>query len=97
MKIFDKLKTYLHKINTIEGELSTNRDKLYEVYERNLQLEKEISLRTKELAQTNKTLLSLQNVWEMMNASQPISIIFDKIIKISIVCSRKRGVKECKL
>lgn len=80
MEIFNKLKIYLNKINTIEGELSTNRDRLYEVYERNLQLEKEISLRTKELAQANKTLLSLQNVWEMMNASQPISIIFDKII-----------------
>ena len=81
MDIFNKFKTYFNKIDKIEGNLSYNREMLYEIYEKNVQLEKEISVRTKELAQANKALLSLQNIWEMMNSSQPLSIIFENIIQ----------------
>jgi len=80
MSIFRKFKNFIEQVNTLEYTLSENKQDYFEVYERNVQLEKEISQRTKELNQANKTLLTLQNIWEMMNSSQPLSIIFENII-----------------
>ncbi len=80
MSIFRKFKNFIEQVNTLEYTLSANKQDYFEVYERNIQLEQEITQRTKELNQANKTLLNLQNIWEMMNSSQPLSIIFDNIV-----------------
>ena len=45
-------------------------------------MEEEIALRTKELEQANQTILTLNSVWEMMNSSQPLSNMLDKIVHI---------------
>ncbi len=80
MNLFRKIKKFVEQVNSLEHNLSSNKESYFEVYERNLQLEKEISNRTKELNQANKTLLTLQNIWEMMNSSQPLSVIFENIL-----------------
>ncbi len=80
MNIFSKFKSYLNKIQQVENNIVLSTTGFLEVYERNIALEKEIEARTSELNQTNQTLLTLQNIWEMMNSSQPLSNVLDKIV-----------------
>lgn len=81
MKIFDKFKSYVKQLNDFEDNISANRRELQAVYERNQQLEKEIEKRTEQLNQANKTLLTLQHIWDMMNSSTPLSNALDKIVE----------------
>ncbi len=81
MKIFDKFKTYIKQLNEFEDNISANRRELQAVYERNKILEKEIEERTKQLNQANKTLLTLQHIWDMMNSSTPLTNALDKIVE----------------
>lgn len=81
MKIFDKFKTYVKQLNEFEDNISANRRELQAVYERNKVLEKEIEERTKQLNQANKTLLTLQHIWDMMNSSTPLTNALDKIVE----------------
>ncbi len=81
MKIFDKFKSYVKQLNDFEDNISANRRELQAVYERNKILEKEIEQRTEQLSQANKTLLTLQNIWDMMNSSTPLSNALDKIVE----------------
>ena len=72
MGIFSKFQNFIGRLNELESSISLNKEKLLEVHERNIFLEREIDLRTKELDQANKTLVSLQNIWDMMNSSEPL-------------------------
>ncbi len=80
MSIFSKFKSYLNKINQVEDNIVLRTTGFLEVYERNIALEQEIELRTKELNQANQTLLTLSNIWDMMNSSQPLSNVLEKIV-----------------
>ncbi len=80
MTIFSKFKSYLNKINQVENNIVLRTTGFLEVYERNIALEQEIELRTKELNQANQTLLTLSNIWDMMNSSQPLSNVLEKIV-----------------
>ena len=77
MSFFDKLKNYVQEINAYDDSINISKKDLYE---RNQLLEKEIIARTQELNQANKTILTLQLVWEMMNSSTPLSNVLEKIL-----------------
>lgn len=80
MKFVSKFKSYLNKIKQVENNIVLSTTGFLEVYERNIALEKEIELRTTELNQANQTILTLQNIWDMLNSSQPLSNVLDKIV-----------------
>lgn len=81
MGFFDKFKDFQNQISEIENSIYTNKKDFLEIYERNIQLEKEISERTKELDIANQRMLTLQHVWEMMNSSTPLSSVLEAIVK----------------
>ena len=81
MVFFDKLKNFRDQILEVENTIHTNKQDFLEIYERNIQLEKEISDRTKELDITNQRMLTLQHIWDMMNSSTPLSNVFSSIVK----------------
>lgn len=81
MGFFDKLKQFQNQISEVENSIYTNKQDFLEIYERNIQLEKEISERTKELNVANQRMLTLQHVWDMMNSSKPLSNVLESIVK----------------
>ncbi len=82
MGIFSGFKDLLGQINRIDGAVYTQGRDFADVYARNIALEEEIAVRTKELEQANQTILTLNSVWDMMNSSQPLSSLLDKIVSI---------------
>ena len=48
MGILSKFQNFIGRLNELEGTLSANKDKLLEIHERNIFLEREIETRTKE-------------------------------------------------
>ncbi len=80
MDLFKKFKEYTRKVNEIEYSISSNKKEFIEIYERNLALEKEIVQRTQELDQANKAFLTLKHVWELMNSSEPLSTVLQKLV-----------------
>lgn len=82
MSFFDKIKEFGNQILEVENNIHTNKKDFLEVYERNIQLEKEISKRTQELNVANQRMLTLQHIWDMMNSSKPLSGILDTIVKM---------------
>lgn len=80
MDLFKKFKEYTRKVNEIEYSISNNKKDFIEIYERNLALEKEIVQRTQELDQANKAFLTLKHVWELMNSSEPLSTVLQKLV-----------------
>ena len=81
MSLFDKIKEFRNQISEVENNIYTNKQDFLEIYERNVQLEKEIAERTKELDLANQRMLTLQHIWEMMNSSKPLSSVLDSIVK----------------
>jgi diguanylate cyclase (GGDEF)-like protein len=81
MGFFDKIADFRNQINEIENNIYTDKQDFLEIYERNLQLEKEISARTKELDIANQRMLTLQHIWDMMNSSQPLSNVLNAIVR----------------
>lgn len=81
MNFFDKIKDFKNQILEVENNIHTNKKDFLEIYERNIQLEKEIFERTKELDIANQRMLTLQHIWEMMNSSKPLSSVLDTIVK----------------
>lgn len=81
MGFFDKFKEFKNQISEVENNISTNKQDFLEIYERNIQLEKEIDERTKELDVANQRMVSLQHIWEMMNSSKPLSSVLETIVK----------------
>lgn len=80
MDFFKKIKDYTKKVNEFEYNISNNKKEFMEIYERNLALEKEIVQRTQELDQANKAFLTLKHVWELMNSSEPLSSVLQKLV-----------------
>ena len=80
MDLFKKFKDYTRKVNEIEYSISNNKKEFIEIYERKLALEKEIVQRTQELDQANKAFLTLKHVWELMNSSEPLSSVLQKLV-----------------
>lgn len=80
MDIFKKIKDYARKVNEIEYSISNNKKEFIEIYERNLALEREIVQRTQELDQANKAFLTLKHVWELLNSSEPLSTVLQKLV-----------------
>lgn len=82
MNLFSGFKEILGQINSIDGAIYSKGKDLADVYAKNIALEEEIAARTKELEQANQTIFTLNSVWEMMNSSQPLSIMLNKIVSI---------------
>lgn len=80
MNFFDKLREYGKTISDIENSVYGNKKDYLEIYERNLELEKEIAERTKELNIANKRMLTLQHIWEMMNSARPLESVLETIV-----------------
>ena len=80
MDFLKKIKEYTNKVNEIEYSISNNKKEFLEIYERNLAHEKEIVQRTQELDQANKAFLTLKHVWELMNSSEPLSSVLQKLV-----------------
>lgn len=82
MGFFDKIKEFHKQVSEVENSIYNNKKDFLEIYERNLQLEKDIAERTKELDIANQRMLTLQHIWEMMNSSQPLNSVLDLIVKM---------------
>ena len=80
MKFFKNIKDIYKKVSEVESSIYTGKQDYLEIYERNLQLEKEIEERTKELNIANKRMLTLQHIWDMMNASRPLQSVLETIV-----------------
>lgn len=81
MGFFDGIKNFKNQIDQIESTVYSGKQSLLEVYERNLKLEAEIKLRTRELDTANRQMLTLQHVWDMMNSSKPLSSVLNAIAR----------------
>lgn len=82
MGFFDKVKDFQRQISKVENSIYTNKQDFLEIYERNIQLEKEIFKRTQELDLANQRMLTLQHILDMMNSSKPLSVMLDTIVKM---------------
>lgn len=82
MGLFDKVKEFKKMISDVEKNIYAGKTDYLEVYERNLQLEKEIEARTSELNIANKRIVTLQHIWDMMNSAKPLDNVLDTIVNI---------------
>lgn len=80
MSFFDKIKELKLMISEVESSIYGGKQDYLEVYERNLQLEKEIEQRTLELNIANKRMLTLQHILDMMNASKPLQSVLETTV-----------------
>lgn len=80
MDFFKNLKDIYRKVSEVENTIYHEKQDYLEIYERNLQLEKEIEERTHELNIANKRMLTLQHIWDMMNASRPLQSVLETIV-----------------
>ncbi|MBP3490536.1 diguanylate cyclase [bacterium] len=80
MSFFKDLKDIYRKVSEVENTIYNGKQDYLEIYERNLQLEKEIEERTRELNIANKRMLTLQHIWDMMNASRPLQSVLETIV-----------------
>ena len=80
MKFIDKIINLVNSVNKFEASVLDTKATYLEVYEKNIQLEKEILERTNELEKANKTFVTLQNVWEMINSDKPLSSVLTSIV-----------------
>ncbi len=82
MGILSDFTSLMKEIKKIDKSIDSHGRDFSELYEKNARLEEEIAVRTKELEQANKTILTLNSVWDMMNSSQPLSNMLDNIVHI---------------
>ena len=80
MGILDWISQSAKKLKDVESQISDESKDAYEVYQRNVVLEREIAQRTEELRLANQTLLTLEQVWDMMNSSRPLSSVLETIV-----------------
>lgn len=80
MGFFDKFNEIRRKVSEVESNIYHGKQDFLEIYERNLQLEKEIEERTHELNVANKRMLTLQHIWDMMNSSKPLNNVLQTIV-----------------
>lgn len=81
MGFFDSLKDFQKQLSQVENSIYNNKQDFLEIYERNVQLEREIAERTKELDAANQRMLTLEHIWDMMNSSKPLSSVLEAIVK----------------
>ena len=80
MGILDWISQSAKKLKDVESQIGEETKDVYEVYQRNVVLEREIAQRTEELRLANQTLLTLEQVWYMMNSSRPLSSVLETIV-----------------
>src|SRR5574344_965916 len=80
MGLFNKFNEIRSMIRTVENKVYGEKQDYSEIYERNLQLEREIEERTKELSIANKRMLSLQHIWDMMNSAKPLQTVLETVV-----------------
>lgn len=80
MGLFDKFKEVTKKVSEVENNIYNEKRDYLEIYERNLELEKEIAERTEELDDANRRMFTLQHIWEMMNSSTPLENVMEAIV-----------------
>lgn len=80
MSFLDKLKDIYRQVSEVESTIYNGKQDFLEIYERNIQLEQEIKERTHELNIANKRMLTLQHIWDMMNASRPLQSVLETIV-----------------
>ncbi len=80
MGFFDWIKASNENLKQVESRIYQNKKDYLEVYQRNQALEREIAERTEELHKANRTLLTLEHVWDMMNSSRPLSNVLETIV-----------------
>lgn len=81
MGFFEQLRNFQNQIARVENNIYNNKQDFLEIYERNVQLEKEIIKRTEELDVANQRMLTLEHIWDMMNSSKPLSSVLEAIVK----------------
>lgn len=79
MGLFDKFKEVTKKVSEVENNIYHEKRDYLEIYERNIELEKEIAERTEELNDANKRMFTLQHIWDMMNSSTPLENVMEAI------------------
>lgn len=80
MGLFDKFKEVTKKVSEVERSIYHEKRDYLEIYERNIELEREIAERTEELNDANKRMFTLQHIWDMMNSSTPLENVLDAIV-----------------
>ena len=80
MNFFKKIEELRRHIARFERKIDRDKEDFLEVYEKNLQYEKEIAERVQEINVINKRMLSLQHILDMMNSSQPLPNVFHSIV-----------------
>ena len=80
MKFFDKFNEVRKKISEVESNIYHGKEEFIKIYERNLELEREIKERTKELDVANQRMLSLQNILDMMNSAKPLRNVLETVV-----------------
>ena len=80
MGFIDKFKELRRQVSEVENNIYNEKRDYLEIYERNLQLEKEIAERTSELNAANRRILTLQHIWDMMNSSTPLENVLEAIV-----------------
>ena len=80
MNFFDRIKELKMMISEVESTIYGEKQDYLEVYERNIQLEKEIQQRTMELNIANKRMLTLQHILDMMNSAKPLQSVLETIV-----------------
>ncbi|MEI8389424.1 MAG: diguanylate cyclase [bacterium] len=78
--IVNKVGTFKDKVNILEDNFLDERKRFKNTFERNLLLEREITERTDELNQANKSLLTLKHIWSTMNSAEPLSEVLSTVI-----------------
>lgn len=80
MGLFDKFKEVTKKVSEVENSIYHEKRDYLEIYERNLELEREITERTEELNDANKRMFTLQHIWDMMNSATPLENVLEAIV-----------------
>lgn len=80
MGLFDKIREVTRKVSEVEYNIYHEKRDYLEIYERNLELEREIAERTEELNDANKRMFTLQHIWDMMNSSTPLENVLEAIV-----------------
>ena len=80
MSISDWFKKSIDNIRQVEDKLAKDGVSVVEIYHQNKLLEAEVKQRTVELNRVNQTLITLENVWDMMNSSRPLSSVLETIV-----------------
>ena len=78
--IINKAKNFKNQVNVLEDNVMDERKRFRNIFERNLILEREITERTDELNQANKSLLTLKHIWGTMNSAEPLSEVLSTVI-----------------